>query len=86
MTTATRQRVQVSLSMMARRLVPALARKHHVPAATLVSELIDTALELEEDSVLSKIADERFVSKSIRWMSHNAAWKKHLGRSIITRK
>ncbi len=86
MATATKQRIQVSLSTAARHLVPVLARKRHVPAATLASALIDTALELEEDRVLSKIADERFVSKNIRWISHDAVWKKHLGKSPTTRK
>lgn len=86
MATATKQRIQVSLSAEARRVVPALARRRHVPTATLASELIDTALALEEDWVLAKIADERFSSENIKFMSHDAVWGKHLGKSTIIRK
>lgn len=86
MTVATKQRIQVSLSPEAERLVPALARRRRMPTATLASALIDTALELEEDRMLSLIADERFSSDKIRWMSHDTIWKKHLGKSYTIQK
>lgn len=81
-----KHRIQVSLSREAKRLIPELARQRRIPAATLASALIDQALELEEDRVFARIADERFSQKSIRWLSHDTVWKKRIGKSIITRK
>ena len=79
-----RQRVQVSLSKSAQQLIPALARQHKVPVATFTSALIDTALELEEDRVLSKIGDKRFSTAPKKWLSHEDVWGH--GNSRTTRK
>jgi len=82
-----KQRIAVSLSSEAERIIPALARKRRMPAATLASKLIDRALELEEDRLLSGVADARFSEKISRWLSHNSVWKKkRIGVSRTTRK
>jgi len=86
MAIAPKHRIQVSLSQDAKRFLPLLAKKRRIPAATLASTLIDEALELQEDVYLSKIADERFSQKNIRWVSHEAVWNKRIGKSITTRK
>lgn len=74
MTSSTKQRIQVSLSEKARKAVPALARERRLPAATLVSHLIDEALEISEDAALIKIASERD-AKGVVFVSHEDAWK-----------
>ena len=86
MAIAPKQRIQVSLSQDAKRILPLLARKRRIPAATLASTLIDEALELEEDRYFSKLADERLSQKNIRWVSHKEVWKKRIGKSSTTRK
>ena len=70
----TKQRIQVSLSEAARRLVPVLARKRRIPAATLASQLIDQALDFAEDLALTKIAESRD-TKNARFISHKTAWR-----------
>jgi len=86
MAIAPKQRIQVSLSQDAKRFLPLLAKKRRIPAATLASTLIDEALELQEDLHLSKLADERFSQKNIRWVSHETVWKKRIGKSSTTKK
>lgn len=79
-----RQRIQVSLSEEARRIVPMLARKRRIPTATLASHLIDEALEFIEDFALAKVADARD-TKSARFVSHKVAWS-HTTRSSTKRR
>ncbi len=75
MAIAPKQRIQVSLSYAAKMIIPALARKRRVPAATLASTLIDEALELQEDVALDRIASRRDTSRA-RFVSHKVAWKR----------
>lgn len=76
MAIAPKYRIQVSLSPEAKRLIPLLARKRRIPAATLASALIDEALELEEDRYFSKLADERLSQKNVRWIpDSDKIWK-----------
>lgn len=70
----TKKRINVSLSRTVERNVRALARRDQVPAATKAAELIENALELEEDRILSKIADERD-QPGAKFVSYKKAWK-----------
>ena len=50
-----------------------LAKKRARPLATLSLELLEQALELQEDLHFSRIAEQRLQSKSKR-VSHAKAW------------
>ena len=74
----------MSLSQSAQKLVPALARRHKVPVATYAAALIDSALELEEDRVLSEIGDGRIAENPKKWLTHENVW--HRGTLNTTQK
>lgn len=60
---------------MTRALIEKIAKRDHVPIATKAAELIQLALELEEDLTLGLIAEERMSQKNIKWVPHHLAWK-----------
>ena len=49
------------------------ARRDQMPVAAKAVELLRLALELEEDLLLTEIADAR-ASKKVRFISHERAW------------
>lgn len=53
-----------------------LAKRDQKPVATKVVDLIEEALELEEDLMLSKIADDRLKNYKGPWLSHDEVWGK----------
>lgn len=65
-------------------MLPKLARAQNVPAATYAASLIDEALELHEDAVLSAIGDARFAATPKKWLSHTQVWNR--GNSRTTQK
>lgn len=50
-----------------------LSEKMHKPISTVSRELIQKALELEEDLYFSRIGDQRFEEAAER-VSHDSAW------------
>lgn len=72
----TKRRINITLSPHSDALLRKLAKRDGVPAATKVSELVDISLSLEEDMILSNIADERLSEKKIAWKSHKDIWRK----------
>lgn len=50
------------------------ARRDRIPVASKAAELIELALDLEEDIALSCVADLR-VRKPVKFISHADAWK-----------
>ena len=54
-----------------------IALRDDVPEATKARELLEMAMELEEDAYFSVIADRR-ARKSAGWMSHKEFWSKVL--------
>ena len=69
----TKKRVNISLSPDMEEVLTGLAKRDSVPEATKVVELLRVALEIEEDVVLGKMAEERF--KSIgKTISHKEVW------------
>ena len=54
-----------------------IAIRDDVPEATKARQLIEMAMELEEDAYFSAIADRR-ARKSAGWMSHKEFWSKVL--------
>lgn len=53
-----------------------LAKRDRVPAATKAADLLELALDIEEDRFFSKLADERLSQKNIHWISDSdKIWK-----------
>jgi predicted DNA-binding protein len=54
-----------------------IAMRDDVPQATKAAELLEKALEIEEDAFFSRLADER-VRKNKKFISHKEFWSKVL--------
>lgn len=72
----TKQRINISVSKETRKMIEGLAKRDQQPVATKAAALIEEALELEEDRVLSAIADERLRNYKGPWLSHEEVWGK----------
>lgn len=72
----TKDRINISVSKSTRKLLEDLAKRDQMPLASKVALLVEEALELEEDRVLSAIADERLKNFKGPWLSHDAVWGK----------
>ena len=71
----TKQRINISVSDSTHEALTRLAKRDQEPLATKVGNLIEQILELEEDRVLSAIADERLKGK-VRWIKDSdKIWK-----------
>ena len=57
-------------------MLAALAKRDQMPLASKATLLLEEALELEEDRVLSAIADERLKNYKGPWLSHEEVWGK----------
>lgn len=78
----TKDRINISVSKDTRKMLKQLAKRDQVPEATKAAHLIMEALELEEDRVLSAIADERLKNHKGRWLSHEEVWRKIRAKRI----
>jgi len=68
-------RINISVSRSTREALKQIARRDQEPVATAAGKLLEEALELEEDRVLSTIADERLKGK-VRWIKDSdKIWK-----------
>ena len=71
----TKQRINISVSSATHEAFKRLAKRDQVPIATKVGNLLEQILELEEDRVLSAIADERLKGR-VRWIKDSdKIWK-----------
>lgn len=68
-----KERINISVSTHTRKALRELAKRDQVPEATKAADLIELALDIEEDRVLEAIAHARD-SKRTRWVSHAALW------------
>lgn len=71
---AEKKRFMVSVAEPVERALGLLAERDQTPRATKAAQLIELALELEEDVVLDQLAGERDL-KSARFVSHKNAWQ-----------
>ena len=69
-----KKRINISVSEAVEQAVALLAKRDDVPQATKVTELLELALELEEDSYFSLVVRER-LTKKVTWESHTESWK-----------
>lgn len=67
-------RIQVMLDAETNGLLAHFAMQHNRSISSSAAELIREALELHEDILLSKHADERFENTK-KWIKHEDAWK-----------
>jgi hypothetical protein len=67
-------RIQVMLDNETNNLLVNFATQQDRSVSATAAELIREALEMHEDILLSKHADERFVTAK-HWISHDDAWK-----------
>jgi predicted DNA-binding protein len=75
----TKTRINISVSKDIRERLKLLAKRDQKPVATKVIDLVEEALELEEDRMLSAIADERLKKHKGRWLTHQEVWGKKKG-------
>jgi predicted DNA-binding protein len=69
-----KKRINISVSDAVEQAVALLAKRDDVPQATKVTELLELALELEEDTFFSVIVHKR-LSKKVAWKTHIEAWR-----------
>ncbi len=72
-----KKRLNITLPDETRIYLKKLALKDNVPEATKAAELLQMALEIEEDAYFSKIADLR-AKKGGKTISHETFWSKAL--------
>lgn len=71
-----KKRINISLPDEINYSLQFLAERDDMPVATKAVYLIRTAIELDEDDVLNKIAEERETKTSNKKLiSHKSAWK-----------
>ena len=71
-----KQRINISVSKSTAKALQYLAKRDQEPVATKAAGLLEQALELEEDRMLSAIADERLKNYKGPWLSHEKVWGK----------
>lgn len=69
----TKHRLNISLPEHVDKAVARLAERDDVPQATKAAELLQRALEIEEDEVWNAVAERRDTKKA-RFVSHKKAW------------
>ena len=70
----TKRRLNISLSSETDLMVRQLAKRDYVPEATKVSQLLEVALEIDEDAVWDAVAAKRD-KKNAKFLSHKKAWE-----------
>ncbi len=75
----TKKRLNISVSKETEAALKYVAKRDQKSLATKVVELVEEALELEEDRMLSAIADERLKNHKGRWIKDSdKIWKQQV--------
>ena len=69
-----KKRINIAVSDVIEEAVHQLAKRDKVPVATKARQLIEYALELEEDLYFGRLAAEREATNAT-YVSHKEAWK-----------
>ncbi len=72
-----KKRLNITLPKQVRVYLKKLAMRDEVPEATKAAQLVQMAMEIEEDAYFAKIADERIAKKG-KFISHEEFWSKLL--------
>ncbi len=70
----TKQRINVCLMDDISDTLKKLAERDQVPTATKAAYLIRMAIEIDEDDIFNRLAEERD-TKNAKFISHKQAWK-----------
>lgn len=70
----TKQRINITVDGDTGSILKTLAKRDSLSVSAKVLELLEDALELEEDMALATIADSRSKGK-VKYVSHEQAWK-----------
>ncbi len=73
----TKKRINITLSKSTDKVLAAIAKRDGVPAATKAAELLDLALEIEEDRILGDVAAYRLKTNK-GWIPLEVIEKKYL--------
>ena len=68
------KRLLVSLDEKTFNDIQELANANNESSSKIANALIKSSLELQEDMMFSKLADER-INNTKKWVSHEDAWK-----------
>lgn len=66
-------RINITISEEMIALLKALAEQNQVPMATQAKELLEQSLEMHEDDIWNKKAEERD-TKDAKYLSHEEVW------------
>lgn len=69
-------RINISVSKSTRDILRALAKRDELPVASKAVDLIEQALEIEEDRYFAAIAEQRLKEHKGRWLTHEEVWGK----------
>ncbi len=69
----TKARINLTVPADTNEFLIALAKRDNTSISAKVMELIEIALDIEEDKVLGKLAEERLADNP-QWVSHDEAW------------
>jgi hypothetical protein len=69
----TKSRLNITLTADTKQAIAKLAQRDEIPDATLAARLIETALELEEDTIWDTLAIERD-KKHAAYIPHDKTW------------
>lgn len=72
----TKDRINITVGKDTSWAIKQLAKRDRVPASTKVRELVEKAIELEEDLIWAEIADKRAKEKNVKYIDHDTFWKK----------
>lgn len=70
-----KHRINLTVPDELNKILNLLANRDNMPVASKTLELLKEAVELEEDKILSAIADARFESDKGKHLSHDEVWK-----------
>lgn len=70
----TAKRLLVSLNEQIFQEIENLAKINHSSLSKIAKDLIVSSLELEEDKIFSKLANDR-INTTEKWISHEEIWK-----------
>ena len=73
MSVKSKKRIYISVSPRAHEALNALAAEKNTPVATTASQLLETALEIEEDKIWDEIASKREKANGKKY-THEEAW------------
>ncbi|MDP2693156.1 MAG: hypothetical protein Q8O88_05995 [bacterium] len=69
----TKTRINITLPKAVEIVLNKIAKRDDMPVATKAQELLQYAIEIEEDQMWNKIASDRD-KKNAKFIAHNQAW------------